>query len=406
MADYTAGSMYPRDAAEFARGRPRLGETAKMLPVAFVVCNIAGLWAIYMWFHIVPLLRTVEHHDQAMMETGVFSGLAFMLIMCYVQCIVTHPGTIPDRDIDPTWEYVPIDGKPAMSDAQLLESKKSGDRRFCKWCTKYKPDRCHHCRVCRTCILKMDHHCPWIYNCVGFRNHKYFFLLLLYSAAACHFITWTMLPTVLKSTDTATPFPTMFLLLFGETLAAFIGILVTVFFAFHVWLMFRAMTTIEFCEKTTKSGKGLGRSPYDRGIGGNIRAVLGDNPFFWLLPTWPPSGSGLYFKAEDDTTRLVRDLEGNRGQRRKSAGSPGGSPGDISYREECRDSRRESRRAPCYDPSEAGAASPLPTAPNMSMFSQGGANYGGYGAINNEPPMPTKQKRSTPRDQRKRPACC
>mmetsp|Transcript_77636 Transcript_77636/g.225295 ORF Transcript_77636/g.225295 Transcript_77636/m.225295 type:complete len:402 (+) Transcript_77636:106-1311(+) len=397
-------------ASNAAAAKPeRFGEPWKFLPIAFVSSLIFILYYIYMSFHCVPRWETGQDRTAVLVQMVVFNVMTGLLVICYIWCILVHPGTIPDKEEDPSWEYVQQDQRAAVADPAVLnpqEWKKSGDRRQCKWCAKYKPDRCHHCRICRTCILKMDHHCPWIYNCVGFRNHKYFFLLLLYSAAACHFITWTMLPTVLKSTDTATPFPTMFLLLFGETLAAFIGILVTVFFAFHVWLMFRAMTTIEFCEKTTKSGKGLGRSPYDRGIGGNIRAVLGDNPFFWLLPTWPPSGSGLYFKAEDDTTRLVRDLEGNRGQRRKSAGSPGGSPGDISYREECRDSRRESRRAPCYDPSEAGAASPLPTAPNMSMFSQGGANYGGYGAINNEPPMPTKQKRSTPRDQRKRPACC
>lgn len=75
----------------------------------------------------------------------------------------------------------------------------SGVRRFCERCNTYKPDRCHHCSVCDRCILKMDHHCcifsssalphldtgPWVNNCIGFYNYKYFLLFLIYTCCAC-----------------------------------------------------------------------------------------------------------------------------------------------------------------------------------------------------------------------------
>eukprot|EP00747_Dinoflagellata_sp_TGD_P162080 gnl/TRDRNA2_/TRDRNA2_179277_c0_seq1.p1 gnl/TRDRNA2_/TRDRNA2_179277_c0~~gnl/TRDRNA2_/TRDRNA2_179277_c0_seq1.p1 ORF type:complete len:387 (-),score=73.54 gnl/TRDRNA2_/TRDRNA2_179277_c0_seq1:19-1179(-) len=300
--------------SESAKGKQRFGEPAKFLPVLFVWCNIIGLYLIFVIYHSVPLLESKHQKERAAWELVVFHIVTLLLVICYVRSILVHPGRIPDKDDDESWEYQPKDAK-GDGGHNLQETKRSGDRRHCKWCAKYKPDRCHHCRVCRECILKMDHHCPWIYNCVGFRNHKYFFLLLFYSVIDCHFIFWTMLDSVKSATDNSTPFFKMFLLLFGETLAAFLGLLVTAFWSFHVWLMLKSMTTIEFCEKSMKK-TGYDSSVYKRSTIASIQAVLGENMSLWLLPISPPGGDGLNFLSED--TRLTKDMEAGRGVRRKT----------------------------------------------------------------------------------------
>lgn len=131
-----------------------------------------------------------------------------MLLWSYFSVVLTDPGSVP-----PNWrpsvdeergESDPLNG----SDFSILQSDLSHTRiRFCRKCNQPKPPRCHHCSVCQCfhiiqyfflfqasfpcgklklwffvggrCVLKMDHHCVWVVNCVGALNYKYFLLFLV-----------------------------------------------------------------------------------------------------------------------------------------------------------------------------------------------------------------------------------
>ncbi|CAK8683008.1 unnamed protein product [Clavelina lepadiformis] len=74
--------------------------------------------------------------------------------------------------------YVPKNWAPEeKSDSKYLQ--------FCQVCQGFKPPRAHHCRTCKRCVLKMDHHCPWINNCCGHNNHTNFVLFVLFAPIGC-----------------------------------------------------------------------------------------------------------------------------------------------------------------------------------------------------------------------------
>lgn len=137
---------------------------------------------------------------------------------------------------------------------------------------KRKPDRTHHCRLCDSCIRRMDHHCPWIANCVGYANYKFFFLMVLYGALCCIILMGTFWETVyvfLNNPD-ANPYLCFYVMVL-YSLVALLGIVVTCFLLFHIYLVVNNMSTIEYCEKKKQGSSAYAsKSPWKQGTIENI----------------------------------------------------------------------------------------------------------------------------------------
>jgi len=293
-----------------------------------MVWIIATIWTAYVFLHLCNLLQIDVPANQVddyklhrgLVELVISQTLMVLLCISFARAIWTNPGSVPD-----TAEWKPSQPMPTMrwnaktagslavqsdsAPAALKEVKsKNGERRWCKHCKQWKPDRCHHCRVCKSCILRMDHHCPWIANCVGFRNFKFFFLLVLYAGLNSAFIVCTMVESLWESMEiTEMTSLTRFFMVFALTLAFIMSILLLAFMSFHAWLISHSMTTIEFCETRHKVTGSGGMVSYNFGLYKNMQNVLGSNPLFWFLPICPPDGDGLIFRSPGD--KDARDID-------------------------------------------------------------------------------------------------
>ncbi|PRP89340.1 hypothetical protein PROFUN_02214 [Planoprotostelium fungivorum] len=139
--------------------------------------------------------------------------------------------------------------------------------RTCRTCLIERPARSKHCSICDRCIGRFDHHCPWINNCVGENNLRYFLSfvfatasLTLYCGYLCYYILsaegriWDMR---FRDPETGQTYEASYLLVFQWVMSAgglvaplglFTGIISIVlygFFAYHIYLIVVNTTTNE-----------------------------------------------------------------------------------------------------------------------------------------------------------------
>lgn len=150
---------------------------------------------------------------------------SFMSILCHIRCTFTDPGKIThelnpyyiefycqiretgllqamkfnekvDRksffkmvktgyDSDEFSDYDPAEYDAVTSiqneDINTLTKNNLISLKRCFKCYIVRIPGVKHCSKCQGCIIKRDHHCPWMFNCIGQFNQKFFIQYIFYT---------------------------------------------------------------------------------------------------------------------------------------------------------------------------------------------------------------------------------
>lgn len=180
--------------------RPTFGEKGLKIPILPFTLLLTWfpfvLYLIYesswLWHHVSPGLVIVMCYCWLVME------------VCLIRVSFTDPGILP-RNIH-LLDQVKTKGLPEEYHSWIEMPGPVGRdgkettvyAKYCTSCYTWRPVRASHCSRCNACIANLDHHCPWIGNCVGQRNYPQFVGFLVFAVLTCCILAATSFYMVAK----------------------------------------------------------------------------------------------------------------------------------------------------------------------------------------------------------------
>lgn len=156
----------------FCDGRIMVGPDVGVTLFAFMIttCTSISFWAFVcpslpLLFAIVGIVLYVQ-------------TVAFMLATA-----TTDPGIVPHNATMDKAEAEACASEQRSIDINGVQVP----LKWCRTCRIWRPPRTAHCSECNVCVEKFDHHCPWMGQCIGKRNYRYFLGFINSVVALCFY---------------------------------------------------------------------------------------------------------------------------------------------------------------------------------------------------------------------------